>query len=294
MEDKETNINNLIALCHIIDDFEDFDKKVIATLSTWNVEYNREFMEQLNAICAQDKRSIAYKEGHYTYVKIQKAKKFYNENKSVIDTINKYSSIWSFLNLYYDSITKSIDSLDFYKITHIYHEISIFFYKYILKHKENIQQILALLESIKELGFHNIGLNEDLDFTKEIYTVNPNFKNNEYIIYVANAKVVTNHPTHIDYKTINSNYKIRLKTWGDDFYQYPAGKVIILNSLLFDSKSLPKSLNKEDIFESILRLKNGQEELIASTFVSVKESEDIEESVKLVRKITNELVEEQE
>lgn len=290
MENQESNINNLIALCHIIDDFEDFDKKVISMLSTWNIEYNKEFIKELQSISTQEKCFIPKWDVDRKKI-FAKAKKFYGENKSVIDTINQYSNIWAFIGLYYDSMSKSIDSLDYYEITHTYHEQSIFFYKYILKHKEDIEQILALLESIKELGFLDIELNEDLDFVKEIYTINPNFKDNKYIIYVANAKAIVNHPIHIDYKTINSNYKISLKTWGDDFYPYPAGKVIILNSLIFDSKSLPKSLNKEDIFESILRLKSGQEESIASTFVGTGKNEDVEESVKLVRK-TNRKIEE--
>ena len=36
-----------------------------------------------------------------------KAKKFYNENKNVIDTINKYSNIYFFVKVSLDSIVYS-------------------------------------------------------------------------------------------------------------------------------------------------------------------------------------------
>ncbi len=231
MENKKAEVSNIIALCHIIDDFEEFEKRLMPMISA---NYNRNFVFQL-----LDISKGKFKLG------ARKAKQFYNENKAVIDTINKYSNITMFINDNYSWYGVPNGSLRF-------------FYKYISDHKDKIGQILEVLYKLRELGFLDFEFDENVDFTKEIYGISPSFNRNFGITYVDNVKVIPIYVNYIEYGTTDSNYRMELDIVGEGFSQY--GKKIVLNSLLFDSKKLPISIDREHIFEHILRLKNEQKE----------------------------------
>ena len=46
-DNKKINLNNMIALCHIVDEFEGFEKRLITAISG---KYNRCFIFQLNDV----------------------------------------------------------------------------------------------------------------------------------------------------------------------------------------------------------------------------------------------------
>lgn len=229
---------HIIALCHIIDDFEEFEKRLIPIISS---KYNKDFALQLWDISKGKSKLGA-----------RKAKKFYSENKSIIDTINKYSNITGFINYNYRCYGTQKGDIQF-------------FYEYILKHKEELKQILAVLGKLSELGFREFEFNEKLDFTKETYEADSTFESNFCITYVANAQVILNYVDYINYKTSNSNYKMELYVSDDKF----SIRDIKLNSLLFDPTSLPDVLDKENTFDHFLKLKNEQKEQSATTRNSV-------------------------
>ena len=219
---------NLIALCHIIDDFEEFEKKLRHVIST---KYNRDFTYNLWKISR----------GKFT-IGAFKARKFYKENKSIIDTIGKYSDISSFINRSYDWQGNPEGNLHF-------------FYQYLIEHKNELDKILAVLEKLQELGFTSFEFNEDLDFTKENYSIDPSY--NYSITYVDNIKVIPHYESYIKYGTTSSNYKMELRTiTNGEFSKY--GRGIILNSLLFDVNRLPEKIDKETIIDPILKLKEEQ------------------------------------
>lgn len=220
-------ISHIIALCHIIDEFEDFEERL-------SPKYNQKFISQLWNI-SQGKNKIG----------ARKVKRFYNDNKEVIDTINKYSNILTFINFIYD----------FYGILN--GDLK-FFYEYLLKNKEQKQQILAVLGKLKELGFNDFEFDENIDFTQKTYEVEPEFGRNFYIYYVANAQVIPNYKYYVSYKTANSNYKMELSVDFGEFSDY--GRDIVLNSLLFDPNTLPEKIDRENIFEPLVRAKNEQKE----------------------------------
>lgn len=240
MENKQAETNNIIALCHIIDSFEEFEKRLLPMISP---KYNRDFVFQLFDISKGKFRIGA-----------RKAKKFYNENKSIIDTINQYSDIIRFINDNYTWHGESKGNLQF-------------FYEYILNYKEEVEQILSVLGKLKELGFWKFEFNENLDFTKEVYHADPSFRRNIHITYVANAKVIPNYLEYINYKTTDSNYKMKLDVNGSTISEY--GREIVLNSLLFDTKSFPPEINRENTFEYLLGLKNEQKGLTTTIRSSV-------------------------
>lgn len=221
---NSANTKNMIAFCHIINEFEKFRKN----LSSINAKNYESFVQQLYEVST----------GKFK-IRAKKAKKFYNENKSVIDTINKYSQINEFLI-----------ELD------VKYETSIV-YKYIMNNKSKIIKILDVLEELKYLGFEKFILDEEFDFTKKTYKADEIFEINFKVVYVDNIEVIPNYGEAISYKTTNSNYEINLETSYDHFSNF--GKKIYLNSLVFDKNRLPKKIDKETIFNLILNLKDSQE-----------------------------------
>ena len=221
---NSANTKNMIAFCHIINKFEEFRKN----LSSVNQKNYESFVQQLYEVST----------GNFK-IGAKKAKKFYNENKSVIDTINKYSQINEFLI-----------ELD------VKYETSIV-YKYIMNNKSKIIKILGVLEELKYLGFEKFILDEEFDFTKKTYKADEIFEINFKVVYVDNIEVIPNYGEAISYKTTNSNYEMNLATDCDNFNNLWSN--IYLNSLVFDKNRLPKKIDKETIFNLILNLKDSQE-----------------------------------
>jgi len=234
---------NIIALCHIIDEFEDFNRKLKPFIST---KYNRDSVFKLWDVSKGKFRLCAGKE-----------KRFYEENKSIIDTINKYTNITRFINANYDWQGNAYKSAGLQSL-----------YQYILKHKKDINKILIVLEKLQELGFERFKFNENLDFTNnDDYDVYTDFRVNYSIVYVDNIVVPPSYCYEgwIDYGTTASNYEMHLKVIGDKIFP----ENIELNSLLFDEKRLPERIDKENTFDRIITLKNLQTEKTAAIRNSV-------------------------
>ena len=259
-------IGNIIALCHIIDDFEEFEKKLIPMISP---KYNRDFVFQL-----WDISRGKFKVG------AGKTKKFYNSNKEIIDTINQYTNITRFICDNYGYHGEPNGNLEF-------------FYKYITSHKEEIESILAVLTKLDKLGFRDFEFSEELDFTKEVYSAYPSFDRNFDITYVANAEVIPNYQNHIYYKTTDSNYKMKLDLLGiteKEISDY--GRKIELNSLLFNPNTLPQEINKENTYGKLLKAKNEQKEKTSLIRNSVDLSigvSDLEQQFNYTSEIINKL-----
>lgn len=233
MEQNHTiRINSLIALCHILDDFEEFNKRLVSSLSfkNYNDIYN------LSKVSKGEKCFNS-----------KKAKKFYQENKSVIDTINKHYNIHSFISYNYDPKGNPDNELNY-------------FYQYISKNRENLDKIISVLEKLKELGFKKIKLNEELDFSQEKYTFY-SYYNNSTVIYLENLEAIPNYTNDITYKTNGSNYKMKLgvSLWGK-YIISEYDREIILNNLTFDVDRLPTAISKEQIIDKILELPTAKKE----------------------------------
>lgn len=227
------HVDNIIALCHILNDYDEFTCNLSKLIK---IKYNRDIINNLYKIS----------NGKLVFGS-RKVKKFYKENKSIIDTINKFSSISRFINYNYDSHGNLSDEygLDY-------------FHKYIMNHQEDMERILSVLEKIKKLGFEEFQFDEKIDFTSDEYVIDTIFGGNPDITYLDNIKVIPSYLNSIiKYKTTGSNYKIIAKVSLSNILKY--GKKIIVNSLLFDPNRLPEEITKECIFDKIISLKNNQQ-----------------------------------
>lgn len=231
-DNKMINIDNLITLCHILDDYEEFEKILIKAMKHGS---DRDFVFQLDDVSKGKFRLGSYK-----------ARRFYEENKLIIDAINHYSTIPSFINLNYGINGKIIGDIRF-------------FYEYLVSHKEDIEKILFLMNKLKELGFDNIEFNDELDFTKEVYKTSLSQYDNFYLMYVANPEVIPNYTNEINYVTKDSKYKMILSITGykeKEISKY--NRKIILNSLIFNPYMLPEELDLEHTYGNLVRLKEEQ------------------------------------
>ena len=221
---KRMNVNNMLALAHILDDYSDFKNRL--NIYMFN-NYNK--MEMNNLIRISSGKFIIS----------SRTKQFYEENKKIIDTINQYSSLNKFIN------TK--DNIEY-------------FYAYLNDNKDKLNDIISLLNRLKELNFNEFALNSDEDFTKSEYKISKK-ERLATISYLENMEVIPNCNNDIVYyKSKGSNYIININVY---YFEKPENE-IILNNLLFDKDKLPKSLERNEILNEIFSLKNTKKDEVSS------------------------------
>lgn len=246
----KTDIDDIIALCHIIKDYDAFYKRVKDNLTC-------RFLDSLERFSKGKKGSVS-----------KKVKGFYNSNKKAIDIINKFSSITMFINRNYTnySIEEGYTS---YKECKEFN----FIRTYIQKHKDKINEILILLEKLKELGFKELYFDETLDFSIKDYYLPLNEFGCIDIDFADNISVIPEYKTRgVSYKINNSPYLIGLRinfniSSNDILPVLPMS--ILLNSLIFDPKELPDSITKENTFGKITALAKEKEQVSVAITNSV-------------------------
>jgi len=231
---KQMKVKDLIALCHIIDDYEEFIKKL------------ENFMANENNMINIHKLGIVSR-GEFCFGS-RKFKRFYKQNKNVIDKINEYSGISSFI---FSNCYSNGDTLDY-------------FYKYIISNKEKLNEILILLDKIRELDINEIELNESFDFTSDEYIAEDIvtlFPQNFNIPYYDNIEIIPNYDEfNINYKTTGSDYMMMIRPSRISCDGSCNVDQIKVRSLLFDPAILPETITQETTFDKILELKKLQKE----------------------------------
>lgn len=220
-------IDNLIALSKVLDDFKEFNERVRDLVS---IGYNRKVIYKLE--------QISKGEESFNFDKIRQ---FYNDNKTVIDVINEYSSIWSFICSNYD-VNGNV----------MYNDSLNFFYSYMKENRDGIDSIVSVLERIKELGFSTLYFNQKLEGSEESYSINTSFNDNDTIIYLDNMEVVSNDGEYISYRALNPSFRLILVPDRDEISKI--NKRIEVNSLLFDKVLLPESISKDATFNQIMNM----------------------------------------
>lgn len=226
------NIDQMICLCYIIDDFSKFRVNLDDFLSS---EDNRNDIAKLHLISNGRDDSLN-----------KKAKKFYQKNKEIIDRINSFTNIGYFITDNYD-----------FKSNCFYGSCLDSFYDYIVLHRDRLDHILLLLNKIKKLGFSKVMFDESLDFTCKTYDVFYNFGDNFDIAYLDNMEVISSYqPDVLNYKSNFSNYRMVFRQNNLDLSSLD--RKISVNSLLFNLDRLPDEVSKETIFDFITGLSRNE------------------------------------
>lgn len=249
-------VDVLKAIISIIDQFEDFNNETIIYLK--NSKDYKESMFNISKLANGNKIYHAKDD-----------KKFYNNNKIIIDKISKYVNVFEFFCYTY-GINKTTNK----NIT--------FYYNYIINNKDNIQNILELLDSFKKLGIQDVTYIND-SFENEIFEFDYTTRYGAY--YLENMYAIpTILPNRLVYKTKESNYKIYTNN----------KKEIIVNNLLFNKKQLPPIIDKISLVKEILELEDSikeENELIKSAVILNVTIDDLqnqyEETEKLIQSLDN-------
>lgn len=272
METKKTieiNIKLLITLCHILDKYEEFHNNLV---KLFPYGYKYEVPTKLYKISKGK-----------TVFGAPKLKKFYQENKEVIDAINECTDIEleRFIRYNYLSWNKKLEI----------NESLGYFYLYLLRNRGQLDQILSVLEKIASLGFSKIKMAEGYDFTKESQSISPNGYNSK-IVYFDNIQIESSYSKDtIKYRTTGSNYRIVCDNLlGNMVKDY--SKSIILNSLTFDPSRLPDKISAMSIVDYIVNLSKNLDESYTAIRTSVDLSvniDDLQEQYETLHKVMEEL-----
>lgn len=236
-ETKKSKVSNLIALTRIFEDYDDFKEKIEEY-----VAYNgKAGLSDLSLVSKANVVFLAFK-----------AKKFYRENKAVIDEINAYSDIVSFAEeaCTKDEAGNKTNCLDD-------------FYDYMIDNKAKVNDISLMLYQMSRLGINNLIYDDRLNFTGKSYgacvTANKNFM----IEYFANMEFMpTYREEYVKYRTTGSDYKIEILP---EFEK----KDIYINNIELDSTTLPSSLTIDDITARFAAANSYQKENSARVRKSV-------------------------
>lgn len=232
------NVNDLIILGCMLEEFEDFNKNLIKFKSSKHIG---DYIYKLTKLS----------KGEFVFLS-RRVKKFYEENRNVFDTINEYSKVWLFLVYNYD---KRGNMGNHYDLD--------FFYQYMLKHKEELEKILLLLGKMKQLGFDVVIFDENY-FKKNEFKFNINSTSLFNLIFLDNIEIIPNYDKNvIKYKTVDSNYAFEMNQKFE--------KSIVVNSLLFDSNKLPNTIDRKLFINKLLDLKMD----IMKSCEEVKNSTDL-------------------
>ena len=253
----ENYTKNIIALCYILDSFEEFSERLKNAMPT---KYNRNFISDLYDI-SMGKINFSLK-----------ARRFYKENKTVIDTINKYSNLLLYTNFSYDDqdYLENEESLRF-------------FHKYIMEHREDLETILKVLNKIEQLKIDEIKLDKHLDFSKEEYELHYwKSENYRYVLLDNLVLIPSGEKDLIRYKSTNSDYKIVVSrgTCKSSYLDARMASQITLNSLIFNPDKLPNDVSVEGIYKTVFGLRKqnkGKHVEISHLDVGMLSNEPFEE-----------------
>ena len=227
MEDAiEVRTRDLLTLIVILNEFEDFNNKVIDLIKNKN-DYSFNKIQKLS----KNEKVIGAK----------KLKDFYNDNSEIINVINSYSNIGYFIDFNYD--------LNNGQLKDGFNQL----YNYLLKNKDKLNGIIDLLIRIEKLGFENIFYNDKLDFSKNSYKTSSQYYLCEDFYYLDNMYVVPTYDGEkIEYKTKGSSYEMKLqKGFKNTVYK----RSITFNDLLVNPNRLPSELTKEETLDVITKLR---------------------------------------
>ena len=231
---SQMDISHLLSVCYTLDSFSKFNDNLIEFMSDAKNAKNRYYLWNI----ANKKHIIG----------LRKVKKFYQQNKKVIDEIDRCCNINIFIGFNYD-----YDYNGNCKMKSSFET----FYKYLIEHRDEKKQIVSLLKKLRDLGFTDICFNEEDNFVNTTYSVSCNMYS---CSYMENMEALPNYSRdYVYYKTTGSNYRIdlggKISSYGPYWNTY-----ITVNNLLFDPSLLPDNISKETTYDKILSLKDSQKE----------------------------------
>lgn len=207
-----------------------------------------EFLEDLNLYLLKNSTFFGFADYEFRLKKIMDAAvknksvlypsagKFYEDHKEIIDSINEIDNFFAF-------IIRNVELYSKEKLTWMPNAEKLMFY--VAEHKDQRENMIGVINKLQELEFDNFTLDITRNFANELNDFTQLTEERSFSTTPIYAKMIAKATHHgICYQTQDSPYRIDLNYFFNNKKREPNSQEITLNSLTFDSKLLPDSLDK--------------------------------------------------
>ena len=242
--DKEISIDNLDLLVSFYDDLDEFNDGLERLLEKHR---NKDVIKLLDAIAMGEK----------AFMMPNDVKKFYEKHHEFFQAIidkrqasQPYRTVSSFISSFFFS----------------WYDIPVTnFYNYLKEHEDDIPKMLSVVDKLKKLGISMVTLDEDADFTSDVY-----YTSSGGVVLLDNMETLPTYKKDVAcYHSLDSKYKIT-RPRDEDYWLFPHSRRITLTSLAIDPETLPDSLEDDAIDELFSGMINETSEMNQAISKSVK------------------------
>ena len=243
-DNKIISIDSLDLLVSFYDDLDEFNDGLERLLEKHR---NKDVIKLLDAIAMGEK----------TFMMPNDVKKFYEKHHEFFQAIidkrqasQPYRTVSSFISSFFFS----------------WYDIPVTnFYHYLKEHEDDIPKMLSVVDKLKKLGISEVTLDEDADFTSDVY-----YTSSGGVVLLDNMETLPAYKKDVAcYHSLDSKYKItRPRDEGHWFFSRCRG--ITLTSLAIDPETLPDSLEDDAIDELFSGMINETSEMNQAISKSVK------------------------
>ncbi len=250
-----------------VPNYEIFHFSTLEFVHKWHTyKQFQKALDQLNKLMNGEKGFFSYK-----------VQKYYELNKKAIELLNQDHAISDFLFYQYYNT---------YYLENGYFDAISYFSAYLKIHQTELEQIKKAVEKLKTLGITFICLDTYRDLTKETFSWD--LKEEKPCFYVYQPVVVPTAKTdEIIFQSKETPYCIKRIPTKDS--KNPYLYEILVNTLLFDTKKLPESLDSENLLTSLMKQKLEQRKLVSMIQKSVEMTILLEEIQKELKKLEKQI-----
>lgn len=234
--DKEISIDNLDLLVSFYDDLDEFNDDLERLLKKHR---NKDVGKLIDAIAM----------GKKVFMMPNDVKEFYEKYQDFFQAIIEKRQ---------DSPSYVKNAPLIYPFMFSWYNVPIaHFYHYLKEHEDDIPKMLPVVDKLKKLGISEVTLDEDADFTSDVYYTSSTFD----ITLLDNMETLPTYKKDVAcYRSLDSKYKITRPRTEDKWYYHDSRK-ITLTSLAIDPETLPDSLEDAAIDELFSGMINETSEM---------------------------------
>ena len=234
--DKKISIDSLDLLVSFYDDLDEFNDGLERLLKKHR---NRDVGKLLDAIAM----------GKKVFMMPNDVKEFYEKHQDFFQAIIEKRQASPYYVKGAPLIYPFLFSWDNVPIANFYH--------YLKEHEDDVPKMLPVVDKLKKLGISEVTLDEDADFTSDVYYTSSTFD----ITLLDNMETLPTYKKDVAcYRSLDSKYKITRPRTEDKWYYHDSRK-ITLTSLAIDPETLPDSLEDDAIDELFSGMINETSEM---------------------------------
>ena len=234
--DKKISIDSLDLLVSFYDDLDEFNDGLERLLKKHR---NRDVGKLLDAIAM----------GKKVFMMPNDVKEFYEKHQVFFQAIIEKRQASRYYVKGAPLIYPFLFSWDNVPIANFYH--------YLREHEDDVPKMLPVVDKLKKLGISEVTLDEDADFTSDVYYTSGTFD----ITLLDNMETLPTYKKDVAcYHSLDSKYKIT-RPRNERYWPYNDSREITLTSLVINPETLPDSLEDAAIDELFSGMINETSEM---------------------------------